>query len=454
MTFDSLRLRLLLAGAVSTVLALLLATYVLTLLFERHVERRIDQELNLYLDQLIAQIEHLPSGEIALARPLADPRFEKPLSGLYWQILREPGGTALRSRSLWDFELQLPPEPTIDDAVHHHRVVGPANHQLYLLQRRVELPSRLGGGTARIAVALDTAELRAAVGEFAADLMPLLAIIGGLLIAAAWLQVSVGLRPLATVRNRLAAIRSGESRRLGFEFPSEIRPMAQEIDELLDARDQELSRARTRAADLAHGLRTPLQVIHAEIERLREGGHRTLASNLQSATETMQRNVERELARVRLADPLKDAAANVSIAIQQVLRVIQRTPDGQRLDWVVDVPKDMTARIDRDDLSEAIGNLVENAAHHASHAVSITCAAEDKYIALSVTDDGAGIPENRVAEALARGGRLDERSPGHGLGLAIVSDVIQFWGGTLALASADPGLRATIRLPRCMQTIV
>ena len=95
MTFDSLRLRLLLAGAVSTILALLLATYVLTLLFERHVERRIDQELNLYLDQLIAQIEHLPSGEIALARPLADPRFEKPLSGLYWQILREPGGTPL-----------------------------------------------------------------------------------------------------------------------------------------------------------------------------------------------------------------------------------------------------------------------------------------------------------------------------------------------------------------------
>ena len=171
-----------------------------------------------------------------------------------------------------------------------------------------------------------------------------------------------------------------------------------------------------RAADLAHGLRTPLQVIHAEIERLREGGHRTLASNLQSATETMQRNVERELARVRLADPLKDAAANVSIAIDQVLRVIQRTPDGQRLDWVVDVPKDMTARIDRDDLSEAIGNLVENATRHASHAVSITCAAEDKYIALSVTDDGAGIPEDRVAEALARGARLDERSPGHGLG--------------------------------------
>jgi signal transduction histidine kinase len=447
MSFDSLRLRLLLAGAVSTVLALLLAAYVLTVLFERHVERRIDQELGLYLDQIIGQIERSASGAMVLARPPVDPRFEKPLSGLYWQVVQEPTGNVLRSRSLWDFELQLPPEPTIDDAIHHHRLAGPANTQLYLLQRRIELPPRLGGGTARIAVALDTAEVSAAVGEFAADLLPLLAIIGGLLIAAAWFQVSVGLSPLATVRSRLAAINSGDSRRLGSDFPSEVRPMAQEIDQLLDARDRELARAKTRAADLAHGLRTPLQVIHAEIERLRAAGQAAFASNLQTATESMQRNVERELARVRRADPLKETSANISSAIDQVLRVIQRTPDGLRLDWLVEVPKDAAARIDRDDLSEAVGNLLENAARHARHAVSINCGAEGKYVAFSVTDDGAGIPEDRRAEALARGGRLDERGPGSGLGLAIVTDIVESWGGTLTLAGADPGLRATIRLP-------
>jgi signal transduction histidine kinase len=447
MSFDSLRLRLLLAGAVSTVLALLLAAYVLTVLFERHVERRIDQELGLYLDQIIGQIERSASGAMVLARPPVDPRFEKPLSGLYWQVVQEPTGNVLRSRSLWDFELQLPPEPTIDDAIHHHRLAGPANTQLYLLQRRIELPPRLGGGTARIAVALDTAEVSAAVGEFAADLLPLLAIIGGLLIAAAWFQVSVGLSPLATVRSRLAAINSGDSRRLGSDFPSEVRPMAQEIDQLLDARDRELARAKTRAADLAHGLRTPLQVIHAEIERLRAAGQAAFASNLQTATESMQRNVERELARVRRADPLKETSANISSAIDQVLRVIQRTPDGLRLDWLVEVPKDAAARIDRDDLSEAVGNLLENAARHARHAVSINCGADGKYVAFSVTDDGAGIPEDRRAEALARGSRLDERGQGSGLGLAIVTDIVESWGGTLTLAGADPGLRATIRLP-------
>jgi signal transduction histidine kinase len=107
----------------------------------------------------------------------------------------------------------------------------------------------------------------------------------------------------------------------------------------------------------------------------------------------------------------------------------------------------VAARIDRDDLSEAVGNLLENAAQHARHAVSISCGREGAYIAFSVTDDGAGIPEDRRAEALARGGRLDERGPGSGLGLAIVTDIVESWGGTLTLAGAEPGLCATIRLP-------
>ena len=282
----------------------------------------------------------------------------------------------LRSRSLWDSELELPAEPTVDDAVQRHRVTGPGGTQLYLIQRRVELPLRLGGGTARIAVALDAAEVKTAVRQFAADLSPLLVTIGALLIAAAWVQVSVGLRPLATVRSRLAAIRSGASRRLGSSFPTEVRPLAQEIDGLLDARDLELSRARTRAADLAHGLRTPLQVLHAEIERLAQKGHTAIAQHFFAVTKTMQRNVERELARARRAAPVSDASTEVGAAIDQVIRVVQRTPDGERLDWTVDVPHDMTACIDRDDLSEAVGNLIENAARHARHAVSVRCEAD------------------------------------------------------------------------------
>ncbi len=447
MTLNSLPLRLLLAGAASTIAALALAAYGLALLFERHVERRLDAELSVYLNQITAHLEPSASGQLTLANQPADPRFGVPLSGLYWQIVDEQKGTVLRSRSLWDSELELPHEPTVDDAIHHHRIQGPGHTELYLLQRRIELPARMGGGTARIAVACDTAEITKAVREFAIDLTPLLAIIAALLLAAAWVQVTIGLRPLSAVRTKLAAVRSGKSSRLGSEFPDEIRPLVQEIDGLIDARDAELQRAKARAGDLAHGLRTPLQVLQSEIERLAQKGQTDVALNLSTVTRTMQRTVERELARVRLASPHPESRANVATAIDQVIRVVQKTPDGARLDWIVDVPADLVAPIDRDDLSEAVGNLIENAARHARHAITVTGRKNGTWATLAVSDDGPGIPKDQLAEALRRGGRLDERGSGAGLGLAIVTDIVESWGGSLTLDNGETGLIATLRLP-------
>jgi signal transduction histidine kinase len=118
----------------------------------------------------------------------------------------------------------------------------------------------------------------------------------------------------------------------------------------------------------------------------------------------------------------------------------------------VNVPREIAARIDRDDLSEAVGNLIENAARHAQHSVSVTGNVESEFISINIVDDGPGIVESRHAEVLSRGGRLDERGSGAGLGLAIVTDIVESWGGTLALENAMPGLRATIRLPVSGQT--
>ena len=445
MSFRSLRLRLLIAGTISTAIALGLAGYGLTILFQRHVERRIDAELVVYLNQLTAHLEPSSTNEIALSAQPADPRFGVPLSGLYWQIVHEQKGTVLRSRSLWDSELTLPHEETIDDAIHHHRIAGPGKDELYLLQRRVELPARLGSGTVRVAVAWDTTEITAAVRQFAGDLTPLLTMLGALLLAAAWVQVTVGLRPLAAVRRRLSKIRTGKIHRLGSEFPDEIRPLAQEIDALLDARDVEISRAKTRAGDLAHGLRTPLQVMQTEIDRLAKEGQETAALSLSTVTRTMQRTIERELARVRLSAPRRDATANVASAVDQITRVVQRMPEAGHLDWIIDVPRDLAAPIDHGDLTEAVGNLIENAARHARHSVTITGSSDGADTVLMIADDGPGIPDEKREEVLKRGGRLDERGSGAGLGLAIVSEIVESWGGILSLEQGNPGLIVTLR---------
>ena len=186
---------------------------------------------------------------------------------------------------------------------------GPDKQTLHLLQQRIELPARLGGHTARVAVAIDDVELSGAVRRFAGALLPFLIVLAVLLTAAAWAQVTIGLRPLAAMRGKLAAIGSGEARRLGSDFPDEVLPLAREIDTLLDARERQIDKARDRAADLAHGLKTPLQLLSGDAERLKAKGENELAEEIEDIAGSMRRHVERELTRARSGANAANASA-------------------------------------------------------------------------------------------------------------------------------------------------
>ena len=444
MNRGSLRLRLLLAGSVSILVALALSALGLPLLFERHVERRAVAELAIHLDQIVAGLDRGAGDRLAVTNPPADPRFARPLSGLYWQL--RVGDTVLRSRSLWDETLVLPADALADGSIHEHHVPGPDGTQLIVLERNVTLPARLGGETLRAAVAIDSTDITAATRAFAVDLFPYLAIIALFLIVATYAQVTVGLRPLATVQRRLAAIRGGDARRLGQSFPNEILPLAAEVDGLLDAREAQLDRARARASDLAHGLKTPLQVLSGDVERLRQKGEAPIADEIEQVAAAMRRHVDRELARARTAAGAPDARAAIAEVVERVRAVVSRTPDGARLTWTVDIPAAATARIDADDLAEALGNLIENAARHARTRVAIATSREADFVVVSVADDGPGIPEEQLESALARGTRLDRMGDGAGLGLAIVRDIAEAWAGRLTLGNGAEGLEARLAL--------
>ncbi|MDO9382693.1 MAG: HAMP domain-containing sensor histidine kinase [Hyphomicrobiaceae bacterium] len=455
MTLSSLRLRLLLAAGVFILIATALAALGLAVLFERHVRSWADGELSAQMDQLIAGIDKGADGQAAVVRAPGDTRFARPLSGLYWEVLVEPAGPVYRSRSLWDFEIKLPEEVQVDDSVRHHYVAGPGGSELYLIQRRVELPARLESRTARVAVALDASQLSAAVKRFATALVPFLLLIAGLLIAAAWAQVAIGLRPLGAVRDRLATVASGKETRLGVGFPDEVQPLANEIDALLGAREQQIEKARGRAADLAHGLKTPLQVLAGDIERLRAKSETEIAGEIEKVANAMQRHVDRELARARLIGADANATANVQQVVESVVRVVQRSPNGSRLAWTVNAPETLNVRLDAADLAEAAGNLLENAARHAKSRIVVAAHSEpDGFIALSVSDDGVGIPMALRDRMMQRGARLDTSSgDGAGLGLSIVSDIAASCGGALHMSGPSPDedgtdrFCVTLRLP-------
>lgn len=446
----SLRLRLFAAGAASILLALTIAAAGLLLLFERHVERRVVLELEGDLKELVSDLTRNPDGTLAIGRAPSEPAFSEPLGGRYWQITQPSGSPVLRSRSLWDGLLALPADTLAPGEMHRHEMRGPGGSHLLAIERVVTLPASLGGGDIRVAVAIDQREITDAARAFAADLLPALAGLVAVLITAAWLQVTVGLRPLDAVRRRLEAVRTGKIPRLGNAFPDEVQPLAIEIDTLLDAQEQAIARARARAADLAHGLKTPLTVLAATAEELRERGDAAVAGEVASVADSMRRHVERELARTRTGISGRALPPQpVRPVVERVVGVLRRTPRGGDLDWHVDLAEGLSLAIDPQDLAEMLGNLTENATKWAATRVRILGAAEPGgVVVVAVEDDGPGIADDAIEAALARGGRLDESRPGTGLGLAIVSDLVEAYSGSLALGrSALGGLRAAIRMP-------
>ncbi|MDP1669742.1 sensor histidine kinase [Phaeovulum sp.] len=441
----SLRMRLLLAGAGAIFLSLALAALALSNLFAAHVERRAVAELGVHLDQLLAGIERGTDGALEVAAGPAEPRFQRPLGGLYWQI--EAEGAVLRSRSLWDYTLPMPVDVLDDRAGHTHHLAGASGEPLLVFERLVRLPARLGGVAARAAVAMAADELAAAKRAFMADLAPYMVLLAVALIAAGWVQVGVGLSPLAAVKARVAAVRSGALARLGADFPTELQPLAGEVDALLAEREAELARARTRAGDLAHGLKTPLQALLGEAERLRRAKQPESARAIEEITTEMHRAIDRELSRARIAARAASARADVAEAAARILRVIRRSGRGAALEWIFDVPPGLNAAVDIDDLTEALGALTENAARHAKATVRLTATRQREQVLIEVCDDGPGIPADKIEALVPRGARADESAAGAGLGLAIAREIAEAAGGGLTLSDAAPGLRAALLLP-------
>jgi signal transduction histidine kinase len=455
----SLRNRLLLTAAAAMLVAIALAGLAIAALFDRHVERRAIAEANNHQRTLLSAIELAANGKLKVLQQPSDPLFDKPYSGLYWQISKEQE-TILRSRSLWDFELAMPADDLAEGARHVHTLDGPDGAKLLAVERKLVLTFSNKPQNFRVTVAMDRASITKATSEFSRELAVALLALATFLALASYLQVTIGLQPLSRLRRDLASIRQASqtsgtgqasANRLKQNVPVEVLPLVNEINGLLDEQEQSLAKVRASAADLAHGLKTPLTALDGDIRSLRSKGETRVADQIECISDLMKRHINAVLARARIAGARRRGADSLSLrkATEDIIAVAARTPNGANLSYDLDMEPDATIEMDKADYTELMGNLIENAVRYAQAQVAITHRRDDNGDTIMVCDDGPGIDPQFREQVLRRGESLDRRGQGAGLGLSIVSEILESYGTQLSLdRSPAGGLSARFTLPR------
>lgn len=264
------------------------------------------------------------------------------------------------------------------------------------------------------------------------------------------LLVRAGLSPFRRLRRQLSDLRGGSGRRIEGSYPTEVQPLVNDLNSLLENREQIVRRALARAGDLAHGLKTPLAVLAQEADRADAAGQHEIAAMISHQVERMRRQVEYHLAHARAAGSgdVPGARCPVLPSVEGLTRTLLRLYADRGIAIEVDVSPAHFIRGQQEDLEEMLGNLLDNACKWAKSRVKIQSAQEDNAVVFTVDDDGPGVPLNMRDVVLQRGVRADEAAPGSGLGLAIVRDLAALYQGTISLEDSPMGgLRARLRLP-------
>jgi signal transduction histidine kinase len=436
----SLTRRMIGISAVWIILLLGLGGFALDRFFTSAITGNFDAQLEYVLNAMIASSEIGPDGEVLFNRPLADQRFLEPYSGLYYQISGQ--GDPFPSRSLWDRRLRV--ERHNDIEAHFYESDEFAAEKLRIIERDVRLPGSPVRWRFQIAQSRDVIDEQ--IGVIRRTMVRSFGLLGLGLILLAAIQAVYGLWPLRRVRRAIAQIRSGQKSRIEERLPREIEPLTEELNALLAHNETQAEEARRHAGNLAHALKTPLTVItNAATANADDLG----PTVIREAT-TMRRQVDHHLARARAIGRRSSAHARSPVwpSLEAVERAVSRLHEKVTVDLAGH--KQAVVRVERQDLDEMLGNLIENAAKYGGGRVFVTVKTTPRAVEIEVEDDGKGIPEEERVSIFDRGARLDTGKPGTGLGLAIVRDVAQIYGGAISLEESEDlgGLLARLSLPK------
>ena len=407
-------------------------------LFEVGLQRYLAAGLRNDSENLLAALVRGPQG-LQLDERRLSPAYQRPFSGHYFRI--DFADTHWRSRSLWDQEL-----PQLQQAgLQSNLQLGPEGQQLLVLRSDYR---RLGQAIS-ISVAQDYTPVRDSFLRMRQVGLALGAAALLLILLLQRLTVRRALRPLEAAREQIAQLQRGQRSQLDTQVPQELEPLVAQINHLLAHTEDSLKRSRNALGNLGHALKTPLAVLMslAASEKLR--GQPQVRQLLEQQLQQVQQRLNRELNRARLAgDALPGAQFDCDAEVPGLLATLNMI-HGQHLALDAVMSPGLHLPRDREDVLELLGNLLDNACKWADAQVRLSIGQDGAGFYLAVEDDGPGIPASRRDQVLGRGTRLDEQTDGHGLGLGIVRDIVDAWGGRLYLADSDlGGLKVLVELPQ------
>ncbi|MEH3120410.1 MAG: HAMP domain-containing sensor histidine kinase [Sphingomonas phyllosphaerae] len=432
----SLQARMLLVSAVATSLALVLAGAVMAGLLGRFVTEGLDRRLDAQLLVLASVVDG--EGRVDRARLTQRVAAFGSDPGWQWRIAGPDGAIGAADVPTPPAGPPTPPAPPAPPAPPGPRPVeAKAADGGALHARTITLTTRRGDVTLTAAAPRDV--IARPIEGALAPLLMALAGVAALLTAALLVQLRVALRPLRRLREQVAAIRTGMRERVDEDQPAELAPLASELNALATDSQAALASARASAANLAHALKTPVAALAIDLRD---------QPRLAATVARIDRTIRHHLARARAAAVNRRVATPLAPAVADIAAVVERLRDGPPLTIGRAIAEDLAVAVDAQDLDELLGNLLDNAARHATSRISVVARRDGRSVALTIADDGPGIPADARAQVLQPGTRLDERGDGHGFGLPIVAELAALYGGAVTLAENAPhGLLVTLTLP-------
>lgn len=430
----SLRSRLLLAATVWLLAITLSAGYLVPSFIKSYLIDQEKQQLYLYLDELTALADVDATGKLYLPSKLSNPRFQSPYSGLYWALT--VNDTQIRSRSLWDAKIT----GNDDDGY-----IGPDEQSLLVVKRKFLLPEI--DEPVELAIAANQDKLMATLKKLTHGLWLILLTMAVGILVLTWLQVSWSLWPLKKLQQNLKNVREGNSTELTGFYPLEVRPVIDDLNALLFHYQELLERARNHAGNLSHALKTPIAVLNNEVTLLDEEAKQKLSPPLQQ----LQQHIDYHLGRARMAGAANILAAKTapSTRVDAISMAMDKVYAHRNVVLVNELDSELSVAVEKRDLDEIIGNLIENSYKWSNSLIRVHQTDSDAHqVTIIIEDDGPGIDASEYESVLKRGVRLDETTPGTGLGLNIVSELAHSYRGNLTLNSSSlGGLKAELLLP-------